>query len=299
MKKLLNEREVTQEVERHLRYTSSEFVDRVMASAEKPAPAWRRGLRVGIPALAAQGLAAAVVAVVAVALVVSLRHSAPTTGSAKTNVNNPAITALATTAPSSAPRATGSTPTPIAGVVIPGTHATSPPANHAPSTPESQSSSAPGGGSTVVILGDTSKEAKDSNLAGTAEAFQFSATSSGTLQSMSIYVDSGSTGKVIVGIYSANGSHPGSLLTSATLNSPATGTWNTLNVPSVTLQSGQQYWIALLSPNGTLHFLDSVGEQIQTCPSETDSNTSLTALPATWATGRSFNDCPVSAYGQS
>ena len=301
MTDLLNEREVSEEVERKLRYTPSEFVDRAMASAGNSVPAWRRGLGMGIPALAARGLGVAAVAAISVALVVSLRHSSPAAGSASTNVNHPIATALGPTSAPSATSSNGSTPGPTPGGTVPGSHATAPPSTQSSKPSGPQSPSAPSGGSHAVILGDTTVEAlPDSNGAGIAEAFQFTATSSAPLASLSVYVDSGSTGKVIVGLYSSNSTNPVSLLTSATLSSPVVGAWNTVNVSGASLVSGQHYWIALLSPDGTLHIRDAGGQQAASCAS-VGSNPSahLNALPATWSTARTFTDCPVSAYGHS
>jgi hypothetical protein len=151
-----------------------------------------------------------------------------------------------------------------------------------------------------VIIGETNLESlHDFNDPGTAEAFRFTAKASASLTRMTVYVDSGATGHLTVGLYSTSAGHPHTLLTSATIASPSAGAWNTVNVPSVSLLAGTDYWIAFVSPNGTARFVDAGGQGASTCSSENDADTALAALPATWTTSRTFQDCPVSAYGES
>ena len=157
--------------------------------------------------------------------------------------------------------------------------------------------SVPAQAATPVLFGDQLVEPGiDSNTAGKAEAFRVTATASGTLTSLAVYVDSTSTAtSLVVGVYANNGSHPGALLTQGSVSSPAKGTWNTVSVPSASIASGATYWIALLGPGGTLRFRDkycSCGS-----PAETSTQTTLTTLPSTWTTGSVYADGPVSAYG--
>jgi hypothetical protein len=302
MKELLNENEVTQEVERHLRYTPNEFVDRVMASAQERASWWQRGFNhMRLPAFAAQGLAVAGVAVVSVALVASLHRGPSPTGNAPANATTPTISATVTRAPSPSSAANGSHPT---GSPAPaGSNATGAPSAQPTSGSQPQPTQpAGGGGSHGVILGDTSTESlPDYNDKGIAEAFQVHATSSASLINMSVFVDTGQTGNLVVGLYSSNGSsQPGTRLTWATVASPTPGSWNTVSVSAASLTSGQQYWIAVLSTTGQMHFRTALTGSCTSYGS--DPNAQLPTLPPTWITTnqRTFTtSCPVSAYGSS
>ncbi len=147
-----------------------------------------------------------------------------------------------------------------------------------------------------VLLGDQAIEAaSDSNTGGRAEAFRATATSTGAVSRLSVYVGSGSTATtVVVGLYADAAGKPGALLTQAAVTTAARGAWVDVPVPSAAVTNGSTYWIALLSPlgGGTLQFRDKPGGA-----SETSASSSLTALPATWATGVRYTDGPVSAYG--
>lgn len=144
------------------------------------------------------------------------------------------------------------------------------------------------------------QSASDSNPAGQAEAFRATAAASGTLASLSVYVDGGSTAtKLVAGLYADASGKPGALLTQGTLASPAKGAWNRLAVPSVGITAGRDYWVAVLAPpgSGTLAFRDAVATT--NGRAETSASASLSALPTAWATGAAFRDGPLSAYGSA
>ncbi len=150
---------------------------------------------------------------------------------------------------------------------------------------------------TVFLVGEQAiRASSDSNAPGVAEAFRASATTTGTLTKISVYVDSGSTAAgLVAGVYTNVNNHPGTLLAQGTKTSPTAGAWNDLTVPSATIASGTVYWIAVLAPTGTLRFRDAC------CgggtPAETNAIQGLTALPATWSPGTVYNDGPGSVYG--
>ena len=149
----------------------------------------------------------------------------------------------------------------------------------------------------TVLLGDQVVEPKsDSNPAGVAEAFQTTAVASGTVATLTVYVNTGSTASSLVaGLYADAGGHPGALLSQGTLNAPTAGAWNDVPLLGVPVVSGTPYWVALLAPSGTLAFRD------RCCgggtAAETSSQTTLSALPASWTTGSAYKDGPFSAYG--
>ena len=151
-----------------------------------------------------------------------------------------------------------------------------------------------------VLLGDQAIETKtDFNNEGLAEASQTTATASGTLSKVSVYIDATSTAsKVLVGVYTDTLGHPGTLVSQGILNFPAAGAWNDVTMTSASITSGATYWIALLSPvgSGTIRFRDKTGLS-GASKVEVSASTTLTALPATWASGPGYNDGPFSAFG--
>jgi len=150
----------------------------------------------------------------------------------------------------------------------------------------------------VISVGEqTIESSQDTNPNGQAEAFPFTASRSGTITTLGVYLDAASTvGKVVVGLYANNGTHPGTLLTQGSSTQLKAGAWNTMTVPAATVTSGQTYWIAVMgTTSGTIFFRDRVNGP---CRSESSSQTTLTSLLTTWTTGSVFTDCPVSAFGQ-
>ena len=150
---------------------------------------------------------------------------------------------------------------------------------------------------TVLFGNQTIETQKDSNTSGRAEAFQTTAGVSGTLSSMLVYLDSTSTAsKIYLGLYQDNNGHPGTLLTQGSNAQLTKGAWNTVAVTSKGVTSGTKYWIAILGTGtGTPIFRDRGNGP---CKSESSSQSTLSALPATWVTGTTYSDCPISAYGQ-
>jgi hypothetical protein len=51
---------------------------------------------------------------------------------------------------------------------------------------------------------------------------------------------------MVVGLYSDDDGHPGTLLTQGTRTGLTALGWNDVTVPRAALQSGERYWIALL-----------------------------------------------------
>jgi outer membrane protein assembly factor BamB len=153
---------------------------------------------------------------------------------------------------------------------------------------------------TKVLLGDQAVEnGHDSNPAGAAEAFRTTATATGTVTRVTVYVDASSTStRLVVGLYSSSASgHPATLLGQGTIASPVRGAWNDVSITSASVVSGQNYWIAVLSPTGTLAYRDRCCGAGGNAPSETNSVAGLTTLPAAWTTGAQYGDAPISAYG--
>jgi hypothetical protein len=135
----------------------------------------------------------------------------------------------------------------------------------------------------------------DSVAQGKSEAFKTTAQATASVSSLKVYVDAGSTAtQLVAGIYQDNNGHPGTLITQGKVTTVANGAWNTVTVPAASLTSGKTYWIALLGPAGRLQFRDQDG--LSTGAMETSASTTLTSLPATWATGTVYGGAPMSAY---
>ena len=133
-----------------------------------------------------------------------------------------------------------------------------------------------------VDLGETELgPAFDFNPGGLAEAFSTKAISSGTLGSLSVYVDRSSNATaMVIGIYADNGSNrPGALLAQRTVpGGPEEGAWNTVLLPSVRFRD------FCCGSNGAK-------------PTEVSQQTNLTTLPQSWTSGRRFpTDGPLTAW---
>src|SRR4051812_22281883 len=136
----------------------------------------------------------------------------------------------------------------------------------------------------VLIGSSTIAPSIDMNVSGQAEAFQFTAATSGSVSALVVYVDSNSASTTIVaGLYSNVSGHPGTLIAQGSLGNPAAGGWNSVNIPATAITAGTSYWIAILGTGGIMAFRD------QCCPggtlAENSAQTTLTSLPATWTSG--------------
>ncbi len=156
-------------------------------------------------------------------------------------------------------------------------------------------------GSPVTLVGDTTVESNtDTNDAGIAQAFIYTASTSGTANTLSIYLDSANAaGTVLVGLYADNGNvsnpNPSTLLAQASITSPQGGAWNTVSLaPTVALTAGQKYWIAVLAPagDGQPFFRDQGSGGL----SVGSASNTLSTLPATWVNGATWSSTSMSAY---
>jgi hypothetical protein len=147
---------------------------------------------------------------------------------------------------------------------------------------------------TTTLAGDTTIQSQvDSNPKGTAEAFRTTATSTGTVSALNLYVDSGSNAtSMAAAIYADASGHPGARLATGALSAPRAGQWNAVPVSAASVTAGSTYWIAVLGTGtGTLKFRDKPGGG----RAETSSQTTLTSLSATWSTGTTHSDGLLSA----
>ena len=152
-----------------------------------------------------------------------------------------------------------------------------------------------GGSESAVLVGSSTLQGSgDTSAAGHAEAFQYAAASSGTVNTISLYVNSGDTApSIVVGIYANGSGNPGALLASGVISSPKTGAWNTVSIPALTIASGSVYWLAALAPSGVLAIRDVVSGG---APTKTSASGSLKELPSSWSSGASWANSPASFY---
>jgi hypothetical protein len=155
-------------------------------------------------------------------------------------------------------------------------------------------------GGTNIILGNQAVESLADSLAfGQSEAWPFTASGSGNISTISLYLDSSSTAQgVLVGLYTDSFGAPGSLLASATISSPISG-WNTANFAlSPAITSGTNYWLAALGTGSGSVVVRDRGTG-GTC------NARVNAVPNNWVSLHNpfgaldptlFNQCPLSAY---
>ncbi len=148
------------------------------------------------------------------------------------------------------------------------------------------------------VIGDQVIESNlDSNPAEQAEAFPAIANTTGSISSLDLYLDPTSgAGPVYIGLYADNGhDHPGTLLGQGSTTRPVAGSVNQIAITQSSVTAGQRYWIAVLGTQATSPYFRD--RQTSACHSETSSQTTLTSMPATWSTGKTWNTCYIAAYG--
>ena len=111
------------------------------------------------------------------------------------------------------------------------------------------------------------------------------ASGTGTVNQMSVYLDASSSAtRVVLGLYADGGNRPGALLTQGVVAAPVAGAWNSAAVPPVQVTSGGLYWLALMAPTGmgTVQFRDrcsGCGGLTETAAEAPDGT-----MPSTWTT---------------
>jgi hypothetical protein len=157
---------------------------------------------------------------------------------------------------------------------VPTPTTTTPPAT----TPVCSSQPTPSG----AFVGTTAPPV-DCPMPGTGRAYKFTATGSGNASTLHIFLAQGSNAPLVqIGVYSnSSGNQPATLLTAGQLAQPAAGTWNSVTVPTIALQSGVTYWLAVLQPTGSAGRVAIQGSS-QVSAVATSSATNLGVLPASW-----------------
>jgi hypothetical protein len=170
--------------------------------------------------------------------------------------------------------------------------ATATPTNTPGGTPSPTATPAP----PTLLVGDQTIEANnDNNPAGSAELFQYTAVTTGSVNQLWIFLNSNNTAnKVSLAMYSDSNNNPQTLLAQGTITSPAAGLWNSVAVTPVTVTAGSKYWLGVLSPvgSGTVQFRDTFSGT----KAVGSSSSTLNAFPTTWSAGGTWNNAPASIY---
>ncbi|HTY97747.1 MAG TPA: hypothetical protein VMB91_11950, partial [Solirubrobacteraceae bacterium] len=152
--------------------------------------------------------------------------------------------------------------------------------------------------SSGLLVGSSAVQSStDTSAGGSAEAFEYTSSTGGTVHSLSLYVAAGNTAPaIVVGLYGGTSGEPSTLLASGVIVSPSVGAWNAVEVTPVSVHSGSVYWLAALAPTGTLALRDlATGGG----PTETSASSSLTVLPSSWSNGASWANSPASFYAST
>ncbi|WP_270888309.1 choice-of-anchor R domain-containing protein [Pedococcus sp. 5OH_020] len=140
----------------------------------------------------------------------------------------------------------------------------------------------------------------DSNPAGTAEAFQYTASRDASVSTLHLHLDASNAARtLVVGVYRDDHGRPGTLLSTGTSRDPVAGQWNAIPISTTQIEAGQRYWLALLGPKdtGLIRFRDlPSGTGGPAIISRQTNLTSSRGLPASWTSGTRFTSSPASAY---
>jgi hypothetical protein len=149
----------------------------------------------------------------------------------------------------------------------------------------------------AILVGESRVAAGGAKIpVGTAQAFQYVAGATGLANEIRLYLDrANAASQILVGLYTNSpANHPGLLLAHGRIDSPRSGTWNTVSVAPVGLTSGEKYWLTVLAPFGT----DAVqaGLAASTGLAEFNQKTPLKQLVSTWLPGGPQSHGLIAAY---
>ena len=137
----------------------------------------------------------------------------------------------------------------------------------------------------------------DNIPAGVAEAFRTTASATGPVSWLTVYLDGSATAtELVAGLYADAAGKPGALLTTGRLASPTpvpgTASWCRAPTSPPAPRTGSRCSARPGRRDDALpRHLGGSGR------AETSSSSTLTDLPTTWSTGTVYNDGPLSAYG--
>ena len=143
----------------------------------------------------------------------------------------------------------------------------------------------------VTVGTSTVYSSSSSNGRGVAQAYRFTAPSSGQVDRLNLYLDGASTAsRVEVGLYSGSWSSADTLRARCVISSPRSNAWNRCSFTAYAVTSGAPYWLALLQPSdssGRLHYREGLIAGGPVTYLATIG--SLSSLPASWTNGASWS----------
>jgi chitodextrinase len=152
-------------------------------------------------------------------------------------------------------------------------------------------------GGDVLLIGTQSVAGgTDTQTPGVAEAFRTTASTSGQVTSIQVYIGSPTAAASFsAGLYADASGHPGQLLGQGS-GAANRGSWSAVQLGSaVTVTAGTTYWIAVLGASGDGKL--AVRDANHGAASESSAQSTLTSLPGSWSTGAAASDSPLSAFG--
>src|SRR4051794_8453742 len=154
---------------------------------------------------------------------------------------------------------------------------------------------AAGAAATPVIGASSTGSTVDSNAAGRAQTYLATASASGAVDRLSVYLDRSSTASSVeLGLYSGQNAR----LARCVVNSPRANAWNRCTFSAASVTAGTVYWVAILQPSGTSGTIQYRSTQ-GSGRTYGSSGASLTSLPASWSNGPDWGSQTVSAYADS
>ena len=127
-----------------------------------------------------------------------------------------------------------------------------------------------------------------------AEAFSYTARSSGTARSVGLYVQSRARAtRLRVAVYSNGRGRPGVLLTAGSALRPRARAWNRIGVRGAHLVAGRRYWLVVLPARGRVALRY---RRTRACAGADRRRIRMSTLPRRWRSRAAMQGCQVSAY---
>jgi hypothetical protein len=127
-----------------------------------------------------------------------------------------------------------------------------------------------------------------------AEAYSYTARSSGAASSVALYVQSRARAtRLRVAVYSNGRGRPGVLLTAGSALRARVRAWNRIGVRGAHLVAGRQYWLVVLPTRGKVALRSG---RTRACVGADRRRLRMTSLPKRWRSRAAWQGCQVSAY---
>lgn len=118
---------------------------------------------------------------------------------------------------------------------------------------------------------------------GVIHAYPVSVSKAGTITSLPVFLDKASASRVVIaGVYEDNDGRPGRLKVRGAISAPRPGQWNSILLPATQIDANQRYWVAVLSPNGSIALGASSGSvTVEMSPA----SKVYSSMPSSWEIG--------------